>query len=259
MMSLASRKRALHFLLMMVTLLSCKTEIITLPVAQINAVGMKPPEKIFPVNNILHFSGYKWLVTHSPNKRKAPGNNYWNDRNVWVDEKGFLHLILTKDPESNKWFCSQITSETAFGYGSFQFSIEGRIDQLDKNVVFGLFNYAGIDYHDEIDIEFSRWGNSKNPNLHYTVYPEENSDGKIWSAENEFLLSEPYSVHRFTRTATEVKFESDGKIHSQIYSGTTISKKPMPIYLNLWAFKNLAPSNHTEVEVIVQNFVFTPY
>lgn len=223
---------------------------------------MSADNKTIPIDNTIYFSGYKWIVANSPNEKSAPGNNYWSDESVWVDAHGHLHLRLTKDTKTGKWFCAQVKSENKFGNGLYEFVINGRIDQLDKNVVFGLFNYSGIDYHDEIDIEFSRWGNEKNESLHYTVYPEENSKSKTWGSSTELAMSDAYSTHRFKRTKTSVAFESiydhkGQKTHTQTYLAPHISQKKMPIYINLWTFKNLPPSNLQEVELIVEKFVFT--
>jgi hypothetical protein len=256
------KKGKTYFLLILILLYSCKRELITpLSSMKSNPNSDNLAIKIFPVNNSISFSGYKWLVANSPNKRSAPGNNYWSDKSVWVDEKGYLHLTLKKDTVSNKWLCAQVSSENKFGNGLYQFWVEGRVDQLDKNVVLGLFNYSGIDYYDEMDIEFSRWGDLKNQNLHYNIYPEENTNAAIWGSSTEFLLNEPYSIHCITRAALSVKFESyydfqGRKIHTQLHTASTISKKNMPIYINLWAFKNLPPSDQKEVEIIIQKFVF---
>ena len=65
------------------------------------------------------------------------------------------------------------------GFGRYQFQISGRIDRFDDNVVLGLFNYptgdVGPDATHEIDIEFARWGDAKNPIGNYTVWPVEKS------------------------------------------------------------------------------------
>lgn len=257
-----SKNHFVNTFLALVIFSSCKKELITPPPAPTVSMLISDTVKIFPVNNSITFSGYTWTVKNSPNQRAAPGNNYWSANSVWVDGKGHLHLSLTKDPASNKWFCAQVSSEKKFGNGAYQFWLEGRVDQLDKNVVFGLFNYSGIDYYDEMDFEFSRWGDAKNHNLHYTVYPAENTAAAIWGSSVEFLLNEPYSFHRLSRTSSSLKFESyydmlGRKIHTQIYNSPNISKKEMPIYINLWAFKNLPPSDQKQVEVIIQKFVFT--
>jgi len=248
---------------------SCKKELIMEPIKDNSAptspliAKKNPGNETITLNNSISFSGYQWSVTDSPNERKAPGNNYWSNKGVWVDQNGYLHLTLTKDPKSNKWFCTQLASEHNFGKGTYEFWIEGRVDQLDRNVVFGLFNYAGVDYFDEMDIEFSKWGTTKNPNLHYTVYPEEFSTAKVWSSSFNFSLSGPYSVHRITRSDSSVKFESQydfqgTRTNTQTYSSPYISKKEMPIYMNLWQFQNKAPANKKEVEIIIRKFIFTP-
>ncbi len=242
---------------------SCKKELIMQSMEQNNPPPNEIAAIVNPTTNTISFSGYEWKATNSPNKRKAPGNNYWSNKGVWVDQKGYLHLTLTKDEQTKKWFCTQLTSAKNFGNGKYEFWIEGRVDRLDKNVVFGLFNYSGIDYFDEMDIEFAKWGKAKNKNLHYTVYPEEHTTANIWGSSLEFSLNDAYSVHRIIRTNTGVKFESQydfpaTKTHTQTYTSSQISKKEMPIYMNLWAFQNKVPSNQKEVEIIIQKFVFTP-
>ena len=37
-----------------------------------------------------------------------------------------------------------------------------------------------------------------------------------------------------------------------------ISQQTMPVHINLWLFKGLAPKNGQEVEVVVRSFGFTP-
>lgn len=255
-------KNKLLYLFVFINLFcSCKRELITIRKPIDNVDQMMPDVKIFPVNNIIEFSGYKWIVSNSPDKKAAPGNNYWSSNSVWVDGSGNLHLRLQKDPESEKWFCAEVKSEKEFGFGLYKFWIEGSLDQLDKNVVLGLFNYSGVDFFDEIDIEFSRWGNQNNKNLHYTVYPEENSSAKTWGVSSEITLNDEFSLHQFTRSKTSVKFESyydfeSGKTQGKTYNSATVSKKDMPIYINLWSFQNKSPSDNKEVEIIIQKFEF---
>ena len=152
-------------------------------------------------------------------------------------------------------------SEKKFGNGTFQFWVNGRIDQLDKNVVCGLFNYSGVDFHDEIDIEFARWGKERNQNLHYTVYPAANTNGKTLGSSTELKMDNSYSIHQYTRSKASVKFESiynykGTKKFSKTFNSSTISEKTMPMYINLWLFKNVPPANQKEVEIIIQKFVF---
>ena len=240
---------------------SCKREIFNLPNSQPNLDTLASTLKIFPINNRISFSGYEWIVSNSPNKRVAPGNNFWSDTSVWVDGNGYLHLILKLDTATNKWFCAEIKSENKFGNGTYQFWINGRIDQLDKNVVFGLFNYSGVDFYDEIDIEFAKWGNDTNQNLNYTVYPATGTNGKILGSSTALLMDNSYSTHLYRRSTSSVIFESiynfkGAKTYTKKINSTTISQKEMPIYINLWSFKSQPPSNQKEVEIIIQKFVY---
>jgi hypothetical protein len=103
----------------------------------------------------IRFAGYEWIVKSGINR--GPGPNNWNENNVWVDQGGYLHLKLTK--QGNRWYGAEVLSRDRLGFGRYQFWIVGRVDRLDPNVVFGLFNYptpdVGPDGTNEIDIEFA--------------------------------------------------------------------------------------------------------
>jgi len=106
----------------------------------------------------LRFSGYDWTV--KAGNGLGPGPCNWSDSNAWVDSDGALHLKLTK--VGGTWYCAEIESVQRFGFGEYQFWVEGAIDALDPNVVLGLFNYpppaVGPDGTNEIDVELARWG-----------------------------------------------------------------------------------------------------
>lgn len=217
--------------------------------------------------NTLDFSGYKWKVRGTTSSA-GPGPNSWSSSNAWVDSKG-LHLKLTYDSRTKKWNCAQVETVSTFGEGTYQFWIEGRVDKLDKNVVFGLFNYSNNDYYDEMDIEFARWGSNSKPNLNYTVWPRTGTSGnpesKRWTDTKSFSLTGTYSTHRFIRNSSSIKFQSlhgfqDGNMN-QFYSSTCnkssiISTKKMPVLINLWLYQGKPPSNKQEVEIVVKKFSF---
>jgi hypothetical protein len=57
--------------------------------------------------------------------------------------------------------------------------------------------------------------------------------------------------------------DDDGEeIKAWVYSpqeaSQYISQEPMPVHINLWLFKGLAPKNGQEFEVIIHDFKFTP-
>ena len=46
--------------------------------------------------------------------------------------------------------------------------------------------------------------------------------------------------------------------YSPTNSSRYISQQPMPVHINLWLFKGLPPKNGQEVEIVIQDFKFTP-
>src|SRR5579859_4363234 len=120
----------------------------------------------------IEFGGYSWAVRSG---RGGPGPNAWDENNGWLDSSTNLHLKISQ--RDGKWSCAEITMRKRVGFGRYQFQVTGRIDRFDDNVVLGLFNYptrdVGSDGTHEIDIEFSRWGNAKNPMGNHTVWPVE--------------------------------------------------------------------------------------
>jgi hypothetical protein len=214
----------------------------------------------------VQFSGYTWNVRNSTG---GPGPNIFSGNNAWVDGSGRLHLKISKDPSTNKWHCAEIYSAQNFGYGTYQWQVEGAIGSLDKNIVLGLFNYSGNDRFDEMDIEFARWGNSAWPNLNYTVWPATGTSGKsAWSYTKNFTLTGgTYTTHRFTRNSSSVVFKSMNGFYNDdtnLFASATcssptwsISTLGMPVHMNLWLYDGLVPSDGNEVEIIIHSFKFT--
>jgi len=213
----------------------------------------------------IQFSGYTWNVKDGLNL--GPGPNNWSRNNVWVDANGFLHLKISKDSATRKWNCAEVSTQQTFGFGKWQFWVEGRIDQMDKNVVLGLFNYSGNDGFDEMDIEWARWGNNRYPNCNYTVWPAQQGFNNF-SFTKEITLSGTNTTQRFTRTSNSVLFQSlqgfTDDNSNQLATATctnppnSISTLAMPAFINLWLFQGRAPSNKKGVEIIIHKFSYTP-
>ena len=216
----------------------------------------------------IEFAGYTWAVRSG---RGGPGPNAWDENNVWLDAATNLHLKISR--QDGKWSCAEVTMRKRLGFGRYQFQIIGRLDHLDDNVVLGLFNYptgdVGSDGTHEIDIEFARWGNEKNPMGNYTVWPVQKSLKQV-SKSFPFSLTGDRTTHQFIWSRDEVKFRSTQgfrdddreELNSWVYSPSEapryVSQQPMPVHINLWLFKGLAPKNGREVEVIIHDFKFAP-
>jgi len=215
------------------------------------------------------FSGYKWKVKSSESKA-GPGPNYFSDKeeDVWVDNEGKLHLKITK--KDGKWYCTEVISDSSFGYGKYIFYVASRVDQLDKNIVVGLFTwdtFAPEHNYREIDIEFAKWGQATNENAQYVVQPYTNpANMKRFNIK----LNGDYSTHIFDWQPDTIFFQSinghclsppdsNYLIQSWIYTGKDIPPADGEnARINFWLFRGEPPSDGNDAEVIIKAFEFVP-
>ena len=216
----------------------------------------------------LNFSGYSWIVRDDTG---GPGPNTFSPENVSVDAAGALHLKISKVGKG--WTCAEIYTAQKFGYGTYEFTVETRLDHLDPNVVLGLFNYPVatsandvVDGTNEIDIEYGRWAVPDGPNLAFTVYP---------SLKHHYQVTHPFMVHlphpatlnRFIWSPGSVAFEcltdSGNAAHAVFAHWKTpesfsklVSHVSMPVHLNLWIFQAKAPSDGQPVDIAIKHFAF---
>ena len=225
-------------------------------------VGLLLPA-LFVQAEEIQFGGYTWSVRSG---HGGPGPNQWEKTNVWLDASTNLHLKISQ--HDGKWSCAEITMQKRLGFGRYQFQTTGRLDLLDDNVVLGLFNYptrdVGPDGTHEIDIEFARWGQSKNPMGNFTVWPVEKGLKHV-TKPFPFSLTGDQTTHHFTWSRDQIRFQSlndHSELAQLIYNSPEpnrhISQQPMPVHINLWLFRGQAPKNKQEVEVVVRDFKFTP-
>lgn len=218
---------------------------------------------------VLDFAGHQWAVRSGSG---GPGPNLWDDNNASVDGTGALHLKLTHvGPE---WHCVELTTGERLGFGTYTFDVSGPLAQLDPNVVLGLFNYpppdVGADGTNEIDIEFARWGAPANPNGNYTIWPAQ-AGLQPASHTFEFTPTAITTTHQFAWTSSYVAYRSaQGSAADQSPADQQWTYQPvefmqlipqhaMPLHINLWLFQGAPPVNGQELEIIISNFVFTPY
>ena len=211
------------------------------------------------------WSGYRWMVRDDTG---GPGPNTFSPRNVSVDSAGALHLRLTKIGKA--WTCAEIISLQKFAYGTYDFAVESRADRLDPNVVLGLFNYPDdeADGTNELDIEYSRWGDPKGPNLGFTAYPNVKHHDQV-SESFTVHPATPATLNRLIWLPGSVLFQSlldsGNASHAVLATWQTpgsfakfVSHISMPVHLNLWLFESNSPSDHQAVEIVIKRFSFTP-
>jgi hypothetical protein len=244
-------RKCLFILCIHFTLLGCKKD------------AQAVSDTIVDGRRILQFSGYTWLVESSADKTEGPGPNLFSDskENVWFDSRGKLHLKITQ--RNDKWYCASLTLLSSPGYGKYIFYLDSRIDQLDANVVGGLFSYKSD--LEEIDIEFSQWGIPGNSNAQFSVQPSQLANNK--KAYN-IILSNPQSTHWFNWQKDRIDFASIQGQSSELPSAANIIQRwsytgpdipPLSvenIKINLWLYQGKPPANLQEAEMVISGFEF---
>ncbi|HEX2669220.1 MAG TPA: hypothetical protein VHM25_00030 [Polyangiaceae bacterium] len=216
----------------------------------------------------VEWKGYTWTVTNGGMAGVAAGS----PANVSVDSNGYLHLQIRKNGDA--WTAAEVFTTTRLGFGTYQWQVDGPIDTFDKNVVLGFFPYgpaAGIgdDGTNEIDIEYSRWGQENGPNGDWTNYP---ASGKtIGERSYTFSLSggtlstscfiwTSTSIEDFLLAGLEPPSSTKSLLETWKYSpdnpNTAIPQQALPLGMNLWCYA--IPSDGKNVEVVVRDFQFVP-
>jgi hypothetical protein len=217
----------------------------------------------------INWKGYTWDVKSGT---LGPGPNNFNTNNVFVDGNGFLHLRLNNI--GGTWYAAEVTTSVRLGFGTYQWQIEGPISTLDPNVVLGLFNYTepdiGPDGTNEIDIEYSKFGNPAANPVAWTVYPATTS-GTIQSFTWN-ISGSTVTTNRFTWSSTGVSYKgfnglvdvasNPPALQSWNYTpanpSINIPQNPIPVHMNLWLFHGTPPGNGQDVEIIIHDFTFVP-
>jgi hypothetical protein len=218
------------------------------------------------------WGGLQWNVKSHLSQK--PGPNNWSAANVTVDGNGDLHLAITN--VGGTWFCSEVWTNATFGFGTFQWQIRTPIDQLDPNVVLGLFLYGppalGPDGTHEIDFEYSRFGATTGDDGRWTVWPNTlvtpNPPAGARTPFSIALGTDPTTTSRFDWESTNVAFtalsglqpvgSATGVLGSWAYQPadptSSISQSPMPVHMNLYLFGGSPPTNGQGLEVVIHSF-----
>jgi hypothetical protein len=213
------------------------------------------------------WKGHTWQVTSGGMAGVCQGDL----QNVTVDGNGYLHLRISNG--GGTWTASELFTTDRLGFGTYQWQVDGPIDTYDKNVVLGMFPYgpaAGIggDGTNEIDIEYSRWGQATGPNGDWTDYPASG----MTKGELSYTFSlggATLSTSRFAWSSASIASalfgglqavdSTAGLIKSWTYAPANptvnIPQQALPLGINLWCFDS-PPSDGKPVEIVIRDFTF---
>ena len=213
---------------------------------------------------IIRFSGYEWIVRSSYGQT-PPGPNYFSnsDDTIWVDNSGYLNLTIKND--QGHWLCCEITSREKMGYGVYTIKLQGRIDLLDPQTVFGFFTWdkQNPPLYSEIDIEFSKWGDPERDIGQFTLQPyTEESNKHIFPIE----LDGELTTHIIVWEPEQIVFESwhgsePGKylIARWVREGNGIPEPgKCTVHFNLWLFQGQPLQEAQNQHLAIREFSYDP-
>jgi hypothetical protein len=180
---------------------------------------------------VIHFSGYDWTVRAVENDHGGEPNAY-DPANAWTDAKGYLHLRMAQ--RNGRWSCAEVSLNQRFGYGTYKLTVEN-VAPLSPSAVLGFFTWDDTRseaFHDELDIEVSRWGNPKGKNAQYVVQP-------FYAPEN---------LARFTAPAGALTFQfrwEPGNVAFKTLRGSAAGAGAKTVSEHVFTSGIPAPSNET--------------
>ncbi len=218
--------------------------------------------------SFVHFADRDWIVL---DQWSTPGENYYSTNCVSVDTNGWLHMEVKKI--NGVWHCPFVEGTNSLGFGEYRWHVGNKLEQIDSNLVVGLFNYAQESVFNtnqiEVDIEVSHAFPGTQTNcLVYTVQPY-TIPGNSYSHPLE--TTNDLTTHRFIWRPDRVDWQSyyghtpependDHFIAAWRFEGRGIPIETNEVaYMNLWLFFTNAPVNTQAVEMIIHDFAFVPF
>ena len=219
----------------------------------------------------LNWMGHSWTVTNGAMAGVARGR----PSNVSIDANGYLHLMITRKHRSVT--AGELFSTDKMGFGTYQWVIQGPIDNMDPHTVLGLFPYGpragvGRDGENEIDIEFSKWGNSLCSgacNADFTVWPSA-GNFSVGSTEHDFnvdlnagdlvtarLTWGSTSITETVMSGSQPLNTTQNVLQTWTFAPSDylvrIPQQAVPVGMNLWCFRKKPATSQS---VVIQSFLY---
>jgi hypothetical protein len=211
----------------------------------------------------IEFSGFTWRVRWKPSDRGGTSNPY-NPDNVYVDQKGALHLRIIN--RNQQWTCSEVSLTQSLGYGTYSFTVEDT-SKLEPAVVFGMFTWdysTDHENHREFDIDISRWGDPQEKNAEFILQPERVSANvsRFMAPSGKLKHTIIWEPGRLTMMTSRVSGTGETSVVSK-YVFTFEVPTPGSESLRMTLFPYRKPNHESaglqrSAEVVVDRFEYLP-
>jgi hypothetical protein len=208
---------------------------------------------------IIKFSGYDWKVRTMSSDRGGVLNRY-SAENAWTDEKGFLHLRITRDAEG-KWNCAEISLTRSLGYGTYNVTVQDT-SKLEPSAVFSMLTWDDLEAgqnHREMNVEVTRWGDPANKNLRYVIQPFYVPTNVVQYAIPAGTLT--HSINWTSGKAEFKTFAASGNakaVSEYTFSSGVPAAGGEAVHLTFYAFGYSKKPLEKEAEIVIEKFEFLP-
>jgi hypothetical protein len=215
---------------------------------------------VAPASKTISFSGYDWLVRQTQNDRH--GMNDYDGRNVWVDNDGYLHLLLIE--RDGRWTSADVRLTRSLGYGTYSFDVRDAA-QIDPAAAFSMYTFdpLGSDQNfREVAVDVSRWGQADAMNGQFVVQPE-----TVPANVFRFALPAGRLTYSFRWEPGRVSFKAvqssatargGGVIAERLFTARVPTAGAERPQMTLLYDRAAARPPSKSVEVVVEKFVFLP-
>ena len=206
----------------------------------------------------INFSGFEWEVYRIP--RDIFGVLYPNSgSNVWTDQKGWIHLKITKEPEG--WTGAEINLTRSLGYGTYSF-VTHELPELEPATVLSMNSWDPLDagqYHRSFYLLLGQFGDAAIKNAQYSILPF-NVPGNVY----RFAVPRGAFTHSIHWERGRLSFETreTGGRARVLGEHTFTSGIPTPggerIHMDLFPQGDSRIPQKNGVEVVIEKFVYLP-
>jgi hypothetical protein len=223
----------------------------------LGSIGDSSPSK----PTYIDFSGYHWNVRAIDGEHGGISHPY-DPSNVSVDEKGILHLRLTK--RADTWACSEVELPRSLGYGTYLLQVKdtASFEPATQLSFFTWGELGSYSDHHEIYIDLSQRGNPQNKNAEYAVQPYylpmNMSDFNVPAGAITYSFDwEPEGISFASWRGTE-KMEPSNSIWKRVFRSDVRVPGGETVHINLCVFGFPKVPQQHEAEVLIKHFEFLP-
>ena len=211
------------------------------------------------VNQKLTFSGYEWSIRRIASDRNG-AVSYYDPANAWTDSAGRLHLKIAR--QGDHWTCSQVTSSSHLGYGTYLFSV-GDTSRFEPAITLTMMTHDDLsaEHHREMEIELSRWGNPNSKGGDYVIQPYSLPENKVIfeSAAGKMTHSLRWEPGMATFQTVRDSSEARGQVVARnVFNSGIPTPGAASVVVDFCDFKYSKVPLQNGAEVVIEKFQFLP-